>query len=123
MVVLQIHIAMSLALRDPLVLCGSVERPNLHLSLLRKPCEDRSQAARMLCEVICGDHNPLFTQTFNPGPVGQVPLAIVYCVSRAEVRELSRLMQTDARLAGKVRMVPVASSIFTKCMSCGPVGA
>eukprot|EP00892_Ulva_mutabilis_P003710 jgi/Ulvmu1/1710/UM116_0023.1 len=99
---IQMHIAISLGLRDHLLLCGSVERPNLHISCLRKPCDDRPQAARMLCDMICGDHTPLVAPAVSLGTAGQIPAAIVYCVSRAEVRELSRLMQADARVAGKV---------------------
>lgn len=99
----QMHIAASLALREPLMLCGSVERPNLHLSCLRKPCEDRAQAARMLADVICGDPSPLVPSAARLGATGEVPAAVVYCVSRAEVKELSALMQADPRLKGQVR--------------------
>lgn len=100
---MQMHIVASLALRGPLMLCGSVERPNLHLSCLRKPCEDRAQAARMLCDVICGDPTHLVASTARLGASTEVPAAVVYCVSRAEVKELSVLMQADTRLKGQVR--------------------
>lgn len=95
------HICVTLALRDPLMLCGSVERPNLHLSCHRKPCEDRAQAARMLCDIICGDTTPLVPFSAKLGTDNETPAAVVYCVSRAEALELSVQMQADPRLKGQ----------------------
>jgi superfamily II DNA helicase RecQ len=99
------EIAATLMLRSPLVICGSVARPNLHISVRRKPSEDTSMAASMLVDVILGKPcrllpNPQpFESTF--GPSGNIRPTIIYCVSRSEVEQLCSYMNADERLRGK----------------------
>lgn len=99
---MQTQISTCLALRSPLIINGSIDRPNLHISCQRKPCEDRAQAARMLCNLICGKSGHLNSSAAEVSGKNAVPAAVVYCVSRVEVKELSAVMQADPRLRGKV---------------------
>lgn len=104
--VLQMEIAATLVLRSPLVICGSVERPNLHISVSRKPSEDMGMAASMLMDLILGKPCRLLPQ---PQPSesaysssGGIRPTIIYCVSRSEVDQLCSLMNASERFQGRV---------------------
>jgi superfamily II DNA helicase RecQ len=100
---MQVDIVSMLTLRNPLVICASVERPNLHISFHQKPSEDTSLAARLLCNLIAGEPSPWIQDSTALTSPGEIPSAIVYCVSRSEVSQLAMQMNADERFSGKVR--------------------
>lgn len=106
MCAVQMEIAATLVLRSPLVICGSVERPNLHISVARKPSEDTGMAASMLMDLILGKpcrllpHPQPFESDYSSS--GGIRPTIIYCVSRSEVDQLCSLMNANERFQGKV---------------------
>lgn len=100
------EIAATLVMHNPLVICGSVERPNLHISVTRKPTEDVGMAASMLMDLILGKPCKLLPcpQPFESAysASGGIRPTIIYCVSRSEVEQLCSLMNANERFQGRV---------------------
>lgn len=108
------EIAATLVLRSPLVICGSVERPNLHISVVRKPSEDTAMAASMLMDLILGKpcrllpHPQPFESAYHAA--GGIRPTIIYCVSRSEVDQLCSRMNSNEQFQGRVCfLVPSAT--------------
>ena len=100
---LQAEIQAALRLRAPVTLCGSTERPNLHLSCRVKPSEDVALMASMLTDMLLGQPCSLAQEPVALAPPGCIPATVIYCVSKAEVETMRSVMNADARLRGRVR--------------------
>lgn len=102
---MQADIATSLHLWQPLVLRSSSERPNLHIAFKVKLTEDTGVAGTMLAKLIMGQHTCMSTtaRPVAPGPDGEVPATVVYCVSKAQVSQFVATVGNVPGFRNKVR--------------------
>ncbi|KAF9239624.1 P-loop containing nucleoside triphosphate hydrolase protein [Melanogaster broomeanus] len=79
-------IKLNLAMRDPVCLAQSFNRPNLHYEVRKKPSVKKD-----LVQAIAG-----FVKSQHPGDTG-----IIYCLSRAESEEMAQKLREDFGLEAR----------------------
>lgn len=102
----QVEIARVLGMRQPLVLRGSSERASLHIAHRLKPSEGSAAGAELIERLLSGracSATPLMSAAARGSPPREIPAAVVYCVSKAQVAEMVTLLSRQPLFAGKVR--------------------
>jgi hypothetical protein len=69
-----------------------------------KPSEDVALMAGLLTDMLLGQPCSLAPEPAQLAPPGVIPATVIYCVSKAEVETMRSVMNTDARLRGRVRV-------------------